>query len=660
VTANKRRTSGGYGTDFNGKAVPTDPPAADPMARPFGGHSNSSVSSKIGSDAFHAALWEADTGKEVAKFVKPRPTGLPFGNVQLPLSAAVAPDGKAIAMTFEAGGAAVWEADTGKLLFDLAGHEGDVLSVDWSSDGKSLATGGADKTVRVWDAATGKELRVLRGPNGMATGVAFDGDGKRLLARASDGTARVWEAATGKELAAIKGHTGAVADAGFSPDGRRLVTAGDSTVRVWSLDPPVRPDRVLTGHAGKVTYLTFGAGGKVLFTASADQTARLWDPATGAEVRVFGQGKDIGELYAVRISADGKRVVTASKERGEMVKGVMTGSAVRVWDAETGKELAVLGDLDSGASLAVFDPTGRRIVTVSDGRRSVRSTGPLGGRRTMSTNSSIRAGEMQSWGAADGKFQCSLAPGNGNFFGSEQHEPAFSPDGGRIVVLDIGKQKPVMLDAATGRLVAELGDAGTTRMKAAYAPDGKTVAVARGTEVRFYDADGKTLPGLRGFGGEVTDMAFSANGQRLVTASGKTTHVWDLPPRKLLATLKGHEADVTGVSVADDGSAVLTGSKDGTAALWDATTGQMRSLYKGHAGTVTRVALRPDGQQAATLGEDGTARLWPADLWPAVAARSPRGLSVEECDRYELPRPGPAPRPAADAVPFGDAAPMGR
>ncbi len=101
--------------------------------------------------------------------------------------------------------------------------------------------------------------------------------------------------------------------------------------------------------------VAFSPDGARIVTASQDRTARVWDAATGKEIAVLRGHED--SVYSAAFSPDGARVVTASVDR-----------TARVWDAATGKEIAVLRGHKDLVYSAAFSPDGARIVTASGGR----------------------------------------------------------------------------------------------------------------------------------------------------------------------------------------------------------------------------------------------------------------------------------------------------
>ena len=137
--------------------------------------------------------------------------------------AVFSPDGRRILTASDNNTAKVWDAESGKELVTLEGHEGGVMNAVFSPDGRSIVTASDDHTAKVWDAESGKELRTLAGHTEPVIDVVFSSDGRRILTASEDLTAKVWDAESGKELRTLAGHTGQVRKAVFSPDGRRIL-----------------------------------------------------------------------------------------------------------------------------------------------------------------------------------------------------------------------------------------------------------------------------------------------------------------------------------------------------------------------------------------------------------------------------------------------------
>src|SRR5206468_283917 len=133
----------------------------------------------------------------------------------------------------------------------------------------------------LWDAATGKQLLVLGPHKGAITAADLSSDGRQvLLALQSSGrhSVELWDGQTGKKALTLPqdGPTWQAPVVGLSPDGRLVVTASeDETARIWEVASG-KELTTLTGHQDEVRFATFSPDGKRVATASADGTARLW------------------------------------------------------------------------------------------------------------------------------------------------------------------------------------------------------------------------------------------------------------------------------------------------------------------------------------------------------------------------------------------------
>jgi len=186
----------------------------------------------------------------------------------------------------------------------------------------------------------------------------------------------------------------------------------------------------------------------------------------------------------------------------------------------------------------------------------------------------------------------------------------FSPDGSKLVIDAFGGAE--VLDAATGKVLLEVGGVADTSFAAAISPNGRRVAAGGAGDIAtVWDAvTGKKLLTLGGHSDSVEDIAFSPDGRKLATASADTTaKVWDLATGKELFTLRGHGSRLDAVAFSPNGRTLATGSYDGTARIWDSATGK-RIFTLNQGNSVLAVAFSPDGRRLATGGYGGVARIW--------------------------------------------------
>jgi WD40 repeat protein len=185
-------------------------------------------------------------------------------------------DGKRLASGGHDGSVRIWNPVSGKLAFELRGHDRLVHAVAFSPDGKILASGSFDTTITLWEVATGTELTTLRGHMKEVRGLAFSPDGKRLVSTGEDDTARVWNVAKRTEEGVMKGHNSAVFSVAFHPGGRCVATGGKG-VFLWDVDSRSWQDpAVFPLQAAPVVSLAFSPDGTMLAIVGGWNSLQIW------------------------------------------------------------------------------------------------------------------------------------------------------------------------------------------------------------------------------------------------------------------------------------------------------------------------------------------------------------------------------------------------
>jgi internalin A len=336
-------------------------------------------------------------------------------------------------------------------------------------------------------------------------------DGSRLLV-AHGSVALLWDVNSGKELQRFEGHQEAVQAVLFSPDGTQVLTAGGIC-----------------------------QGGEIV-VPSLDNSARLWDAATGKEIRRF-EGSTAC-IEAIAFSPSARRILTQD--------GHAEHTAVRVWDVSTCKQLLKLGQSIDQPSWASFTPDGRSVLAgrnagrqicvwdIETGAERVRlnsreqwlfQTAAIdpGGKIILTACTELHGGEfigtpgtdfkVRTWNANTGQLE-HVFQGHTDFI----RVAAFSSDGKAFITASSDGTVRLWPTAMSGKIrVFRHGKGPVNRVF--LSPDRKKI-FAEWSDERFvlvsdhgslWDVD--TGKELRRFGGEANGMAgFSPDSNKFVIA----------------------------------------------------------------------------------------------------------------------------------------------
>ncbi|MGI9178115.1 MAG: protein kinase domain-containing protein, partial [Pirellulales bacterium] len=217
----------------------------------------------------------------------------------------------------------------------------------------------------------------------------------------------------------------------------------------------------------------------------------------------------------------------------------------------------------------------------------------------------------------------------------------FSPDGSRIVTLDIHSVL-CLWDADTGQLLATYDGEGGMVQGVVFSGDGSRFAVhatlvqSRLHRIIVYTStDGRKLSTVETPSGLTLDnvlIVFSPDGRHLTTTAYESDlHTWDAASGAPLGHLRGHSGVVKALAFSPDGSRLASGAANGHIRLWNPTTQTIERELIGHADHVTSLAFSPDGGALASGGNDGTVRIWSLTTeGPMAVLDGVAGLSAVE------------------------------
>jgi WD40 repeat protein/serine/threonine protein kinase len=408
----------------------------------------------------------------------------------------------------------------------------------------------------------------------------------------------------------------------FSPDGRLLAAAGDGESWPEGVQRAVSLVGLLATTHGPAPL----AAVKVAAEKGERHTwfgeVRIWDAATGREAAVLRD--HLGGVSALAFSPDGSTLATGGYD-----------GLVRLWGTADAKQRAVLASRTQVIYALAFGPDGRTLASAEDDGAVRLWDVATGAQRAELRGHAIKAVSLafspdgktlasasrdhtvRLWDTTAARERATLKGHTGavTFV-------AFSRDG--QTVASAGSHEFRLWNATTGQ---ERTDVRTSQFghfhRFAVSPDGATVAVGNGGELRLCDAGtGQEKVMFRDLGAD--SLAFSPDGRTLASAGEGRVRLWDVSPGQERAILKGGRA----LAFSPDGKVLASGGDQ--LVLWDPRTAAKRAVLSGPQKYITALAFCPDGKTLVSGGFDGTLQVWDVETGRKGALLKRRQLPIQD------------------------------
>jgi WD40 repeat protein/serine/threonine protein kinase/DNA-binding XRE family transcriptional regulator len=378
--------------------------------------------------------------------------------------------------------------------------------------------------------------------------------------------------------------------------------------------------RLIAPFHGDLLTAEWSADGTRILIAGSVETgdfdyengfARVLEASTGEELLMITDGEPTMASWApdekfILTLGWGQEAVPKFTNLGEELAEIeglgdheqIHTSVVKIWDAESGKDLVSLDTEDLGGGLwpningwDPWSPRGDRFLTYTVN------------------------GLVKIFDAYTGETLQTLSDYEGivhEDLGFSISQALWSPGGDLLAISSIGDDSVIVYQADTGEALYKLPGGFETKVVAigSWSPNGEQFVTRGVGGAKVYEAaTGRQLLDLSVPQVNVFQALWSPDGSRiLLKESGDSATVWDAESGQQLI----HITDMVFALWADwspSSEFVAIGAADGFMHVWDVVSGQEFAKLSGTMGHPNYIEFAPDGESILVAGDDNTVNL---------------------------------------------------
>lgn len=300
----------------------------------------------------------------------------------------------------------------------------------------------------------------------------------------------------------LSGHEDAILSVGISPDGQTLVSGSyDKTIKVWDRNNG-KELRTLTGHSNRIWQIAVSPDGQNIASGSTDATIKIWNLGSGKLLQTINNG-DSGansSVSSIAFSPDNQILASGGYEPQRNI--------IKIWDKNTGKEVRSLTGHTNYVNSVAFSADGK----------------------TLASGSSDRT--VKLWNPNTGELLRTLS-GHSDFVTT-----VASSSFGQIIASGSGDKTIKIWNAKTGELLRTLE--GHTNTVRSVAIDPYAHILASGSDdgtIKIWNLyTGQMLHSLEVRNRQrqpviINSLAFSNNGQFLISSAGANVNIYQVAKR---------------------------------------------------------------------------------------------------------------------------------